>query len=221
MKRTIIISSLLSFLTSLSYAQDKTEGRIQYEVTYHVHASLKPDEQHVKELIPEDIVDNANMVYKGQRFRSFHNEEFTQKDNGANAQMTIKMDEGSEKYIDLDSNRLYWVDRSKSPAVVIATKLKVNTVKKENLKDETKNILGYTCHKLILDTKNGGKFTMWYTNDLPLKSGTPLGPHVEQGVVLEVENKHMNFKAISIDFAKVEEKEVLPPAEMSIVKKDK
>ncbi len=77
---------------------------------------------------------------------------------------------------------------------------------KWDLKNETKNILGYTCYKAILkDAPEDAKITAWYAPELPYQFG-PTGYHGLPGLILEtIQNeklvvfaKEINLKADDI-----------------------
>lgn len=68
---------------------------------------------------------------------------------------------------------------------------------KFELKNDTKKILGYLCHKAVT-TVNSNTIEIWYTNDLPVKGApTVLGQHL--GLVLEtIRNGSAVTRAVDI-----------------------
>jgi GLPGLI family protein len=87
--------------------------------------------------------------------------------------------------------------------------------------DETKKILGFTCHKLIVKTTVKRKIqeeekvitdetNVWFTNDLGFDFSPNPGFWTE-GAVLAIEGKGTHVYAKSIEFRKVSEKDVSIP----------
>lgn len=216
--RTLLIAAGIASIHQQSQAQDKTEGKIHYDVVYNVHASLKPDQLQYRDLIPETVTEKAELIYKGQRLKVYFNDEVQRDEEGVSSRIKIATDDGNEKYADADKGTLLWVDREKTPPVLIEKALfDPNADFKEAEGAETRKVLDYTCKKLMLKTKEGS-YTLWYTTELPLKTGTALSTFTNKGVVLALESKRINFEATSIEFVPVSEKEVTPPSDLQIVK---
>jgi GLPGLI family protein len=216
--RTLMLVAGISCVQH-SFAQDKTQGQIHYEITYHVHASLKPDQMQYKDLIPESVVEKAELIYKGQRLKAYFNDEVKKEEDGVSSSIKVATDDGSERYVDLDKKTLWWVDKAKNPPVLVEKPLfeQDKDSDKEVEHADTKKILDYTCKKLTFKSKDGTR-TIWYTTELPLKAGTPLGQFTDKGVILALESKRMSFTATSIDFVPVAEGLITPPADLKIVK---
>jgi GLPGLI family protein len=215
--RTLILAAGITCAQQYSFAQDKTQGLIHYEVTYHVHASLKPDQMQYKDLIPETVIEKAELIFKGQRLKTYFNDDIKQEEEGVNASIKISTDDGNEKYADIDKGKLWWLDKAKNPPVLVEKPLYEKDTNDIKESTDTRKILDYTCRKLIVKSKDG-TYTLWYTTELPLKSGTPLSIFTDKGVVLAVESKPMDFIAKGIEFIPVEEKDVTPPADLKVVK---
>ncbi|MVT11184.1 hypothetical protein [Chitinophaga tropicalis] len=216
--QSFVIAVAFAVNSLSAFSQDKAAGQINYEVTYNVHASLKPDQLQYKDLIPETTTENAVLLYKGQRVRTYFNDLIKKEEDGVNASIKIATDNGRDKYMDVEQNKLWWVDESKEPAVLVEKLLKEEGDEDEEDKSETKKILDYTCKKIVSVSKAGGKQVTWYTTELPLKSGGPLGVYTDKGVVLGFESKVMSFTATGIEFKAIDEKEVTPPVTMKVVK---
>lgn len=214
--RTLIVIACISSIQQRGFAQDKTEGRILYEVTYNVHASLKPDQMQYKDLIPETVVEQAALIYKGQRLKAYFNDDIKKEEDGVQANIKISTEDGNERYADVDKKTLWWVDRAKNPPVLVEKPLFEQDEDKEKESTETQKILDYTCRKLTVKSKSG-TFTLWYTTELPLKAGAPLSRFTDKGVILAMEGKTTSFKATSIEFVPVAEKEVTPPVDLKVV----
>jgi GLPGLI family protein len=216
--RMLVLATGISGIGNLVYAQDKTQGQIHYELTFNLHASMKPDQLQYKDLVPETLVDKAELIYKGQHLKSFFPDEIDKEEDGHKTSIRVATEEGSERYADIENKKIWWVDRKKNPPVLVEKELAANEEEKMQETTETRKILDYTCKKLLLKTKKNGTVAIWYTTELPLKAGSPFGSITDKGVVLAMESKRASFKAIGIDFTAVDEKDVMPPAEMKIVK---
>lgn len=217
--RALILAAGIGCVQQYSYAQDKTQGVIHYDITYHIHASLKPDQMQYKDLVPETVVEKAELKYNGQRLKAYFNDDIQNEQDGVNTSIKVSSEDGNEKYADVDRKTLWWVDKAKTPPVLVEKPLFETDEDqgKETESAETQQILGYNCKKLIVKSKNG-PLTIWYTTELPLKAGTPASAFTDKGVVLALDSKRISFKATGIEFVPVTEKEVTPPADLRIVK---
>ena len=216
--RMLVLATGISGISYQGHAQDKTQGQIHYELTFNLHASMKPDQLQYKDLVPETLVDKAELIYKGQHLKSFFPDAIEKEEDGHKTSIRVATEEGSERYVDVEDKKVWWVDRRKNPPVLVEKELTANEEEKTQETDETRKILDYTCKKLLLKTKKNGTVTIWYTTELPLKAGSPFGSITDKGVVLAMESKRASFKATGIDFTAVDEKEVMPPADLKIVK---
>ncbi|MCF6405924.1 hypothetical protein L3C95_23695 [Chitinophaga filiformis] len=217
--RTLILAAVIGCFQQYSFAQDKTQGVIRYDITYHIHASLKPDQMQYKDLVPETVVEKAELKYNGQRLKSYFNDDIKNEQDGVNTSIKVSSDDGNEKYADIDRKTLWWVDKAKNPPVLVEKSLfeKDEDQGKETESADTQKILDFNCRKLIIKSKNG-PLTIWYTTELPLKAGSPASTFTDKGVVLAMDSKRVSFKATSIEFIAVTEKEVTPPSDLKTVK---
>lgn len=218
MLRLLALAFCITITWIQAYAQDKTQGKIHYELTYNIHANLKPDQMQYKDLIPATVVEQAELIYNGQRLKSFFVDAVEKEDEGVKTNIRVATDEGNERYIDIDSNKVWWIDKAKTPQVLVEKSLEVKKDDRIQESEETRVILSYTCRKRVVKPKKDDALTIWYTTDLPLKAGTPFGGFTGPGVILAMESKRVSFKATSIDFVPVAEKDVTPPGGMKIVK---
>lgn len=215
--RTLILAAGISCFQQYSFAQDKTQGVIHYDITYHIHASLKPDQMQYKDLVPETIVEKAELKYNGQRLKSYFNDNIQNEQDGVNTSIKVSSEDGNEKYADVNRKTLWWVDKAKNPPVLVEKSLFEKDEDHATESGETQKILDYNCRKLVVKSGNG-PLTIWYTTELPLKAGTPASSFTDKGVVLALDSKRMSFKATSIEFVPVAETDVTPPADLKIVK---
>ncbi|GAA0562900.1 hypothetical protein [Chitinophaga japonensis] len=218
MYRTLMITAGLGLLFKTGAAQDSTQGKIHYEITYHLHAALKPDQQQYKDLVPESSTENAVLVYKGQRVKTFLDDAVDKEQDGVSTKITVSSSEGTERYLDLEKGILWWVNKAQEPPVLVEKKLS-EAAAEEKVSESagTRQILGYTCKKLVVKAKKGGTQTVWYTTALPVKAGSPIGVYTNRGVVLGLESRLVTLMATSVEFVPVTEKEVQPPADMKVV----
>lgn len=215
--RTLILAAGISCFQQYSFAQDKTQGVIHYDIIYHIHASLKPDQMQYKDLIPETIVEKAELKYNGQRLKSYFNDDIQNEQDGVNTSIKVSSEDGNEKYADVNRKTLWWVDKAKNPPVLVEKPLFEKDEDQATESAETQKLLDYNCRKLVVKSRNG-PLTIWYTTELPLKAGTPASAFTDKGVVLALDSKRMSFKATSIEFVPVAEKDITPPADLKIVK---
>jgi GLPGLI family protein len=218
--RAIVLATGISGTFQQSFAQDSTEGRIHYEITYNIHASLKPDQLQYKDMIPETVVEKAELIYKGQRLKAYFPDAVDKEQDGVNTQIRIATEEGNERYADIDSQKIWWLDKAQQPPVLVEKALDAGEEDKITMQEApgTQQILNYTCKKLVIKSKKDGATTVWYTNELPLKAGSPFSTFTEKGVVLAMESKRAAFKATAIEFTPVADKDVTPPPDIKIVK---
>lgn len=216
--RLLALATGISINSTQTHAQDKTQGQIHYELTYNIHANLKPDQMQYKDLIPATVVEKAELIYNGQRLKSFFVDAVEKDDDGVKTNIRVATEEGNERYIDIDSGKVWWIDKAKTPQVLVEKPLEVKKEDKIQESAETRIILNYTCKKRVVKAKKDDTLIIWYTTELPLKAGTPFGGFTGTGVVLAMESKRVSFKATSIDFVPVAEKDVTPPSSLKIVK---
>ncbi len=216
----LALAAFMGLFCSNVFAQDKTQGRIHYEITYHVHAALKPDQLQYKDLIPENSVENAELVYKGQRLKTFFNDAFDKEQDGVATSIRVATADGSERYIDLEQKKIWWVDKAATPPVLVEKAFDPRPADEDVTLEEggdTMEVLGYPCRQLIIRTKKKGKQTIWYTTALPLKTGSPMGVYTDKGVVMAVDSKFVSIKATGVEFVPVSDRELRLPEDMKVV----
>lgn len=196
------ISTTLAFITALlsmgrtASAQDKTEGKIKYTITMNIHANLKPDQLQYKDMLPETATQDAWLIFKGQKFKTYFSASEKKEDDGVEMDINIQSENGNELYVDLDK-QLQW---SNKDGKMEQAPLKIHPGKVITT-NETKQILGYDCKKIILPGEKKDSTILWYTTQLPLKAGSVIGIFTDKGVVLEMQQKKIGFVADSITFA--------------------
>ena len=94
--------------------------------------------------------------------------------------------------------------------------------KKWQLTQETKKISGYVCYKALRTVKSKKRnfvIEAWYTPSIPANFG-PKGECGLPGLILEVENGTINFKATKIILNPKEKVKVLKPTKGNIVSEE-
>ncbi|MFY0254999.1 hypothetical protein ACDQ55_13710 [Chitinophaga sp. 30R24] len=207
MKKTLTLASILLIAGLTASAQDKSAGRIKYLVTMNLHLSLKPEQQQFKDLIPETATQEAVLLYKGQRFKTWLTTDTIKNDDNSGSSTAIHINSGNGEFLYADVDKgLQW---SKKNGKFKESPL---DVKKDRIvpADGTKQILGFECHKLLSIADKKDTTIVWYTNELPLKAGSIFNVLTDKGVVLEVEHKKISYVATEISYEPVKEEEVTP-----------
>lgn len=229
MKQLILLLSMVSAIYT-SFAQDKSQGRIEYEIILNLHANLKPDQQQFKDMIPETAVQKETLYFNGNKTRlDRKSTDETTSEEGA----TIKIQTGNEDeiaiYTDGTTGKQYSLQQKEGKKVLIEKaradkKTREQRGEKEEdklaVKDvkgtKTKVILGYTCYDIPAKRK-GDNMTLWVTDELPFKGG-PLGTYNNKAV-LGMDSKGMSVAAKKIDFVPVAQEDVNLPAGVPVDEK--
>lgn len=199
-------------------AQDKTQGKVSYEVSINLHASLKPDQLQFKDLIPEFSSTEEVLYFNGNRAKIERVKPGEQRsEEGVSIKMSFE-DGKKGMYSDGTAEGTYYLIEKdgKNSLKAISTDLKTD-LKKENNKQnkdgKTKAILGFTCRGVV-----SGETTFWISTELPFKIG-PFGLFSKEGAILGVEMKGNKAYATSIEYIPVKAEEVTAPAGLPIEKK--
>ncbi|UCJ07312.1 hypothetical protein KTO58_27240 [Chitinophaga pendula] len=215
MKQLILLLGMMSTAYAVT-AQDKTQGRIEYEIVLNLHANLKPDQQQFKEMIPETAVQKEVLYFNGDKSRLDRKsmEEMTSEEGakikiqtGDEDEIAIYTDGATDKQYSLQQKegKKILVDRDKSDKKKGDDKAGGKEVKGS----KTKVILGYTCYDVGTKRK-GDNMTLWVTDELPFQGG-PLGAYNDKAI-LGMDAKGMSVVAKKIDFVPVAREEVTLPA---------
>lgn len=219
---SVIAGGLLSIGLNAT-AQDKTQGKVEYEVSINVHANLKPDQEAIKEMIPETITRTTELLFKDNYARlkdqGNESENMMQSSDGGNVVSKVIImgadgDADAVTYIDMETKKTYRLCKIKDKKYLVSQGEtepgKAPAAPVES--GDTKKILGYTCYKIVTKD-NGQTTTIWYTKDIPVL-GSAVGMLTDQGLVLAMESKAMSFVAKSIKFEKQSDSEVKPPKDL-------
>ena len=215
------LSALVIFImTSLSVlAQDSTQGKINYNIRLNVHASLKPDQQQYKDIIPEFSDQQAVFLFKG-RHGLVKSSEGGMEEQEGNVSVQIKMgNENGVTYVDMDAKKNLQLVKAGDKEYLFSGKgsgkedtentVKMNFDGKEEETGEVRKILGYDCKKVVAGTGKN-KTSYWYTTAIPILGGA-LGIMSGKGLILEMESPILSFKATSVQFQPIADADVLPP----------
>ena len=196
-------------------AQDKTQGKVNYEVSINLHASLKPDQLQFKEMIPEFSTSEEVLYFKGNLAKI---ERLSPDEQESEDGVKIKMDfEGGKKgmYSDGTAEGTYYLieKEGKKSLQAISDKTAKKEGSKENKPAKTKEILGFTCQGVV-----SNDVTLWVSKELPFKIG-PFGLFSKEGAVLGLEMKTGKAFATSIEYVPVKAEDLVVPKDLPIEKK--
>lgn len=184
-----LIISLISI--SLAYAQSDFEGSITYDVTIE---NLPEDQPQLQNFLPTEmkvfVKDNKTCV--------------EQKMGGSGGKNIVVSDyENMNGFIAMNmmgQNMLILIDEN-------SFKENVDKNKKIDFEElnETKDILGYTCHKAKL-TNQGVEIIVFYTKKLPNRMGQELMslPGMPLQYEISMENMSMKFLAKNVNKGSVD-----------------
>ncbi|HVI46421.1 MAG TPA: hypothetical protein VM802_16215 [Chitinophaga sp.] len=217
----------------VSQAQDKSQGIVKYDVTLFLHASLKPDQQQFKDMIPETAVNKETLYYNGNKTKvTLKDPDEIESEEGAHVKIKMGNDNEEAVYTDGSTNESYVLKNEEGKKYLEKVSRKKNDLGKPNgdvkgIQDSvfvnaamdksssrTKEILGYTCKERVIKGK-GEKITLWVTTDLPFKGG-PMHMYSPEGAVLGVESNKFKAIATSIDNVPVKPEEVALPQNIPV-----
>jgi GLPGLI family protein len=81
--------------------------------------------------------------------------------------------------------------------------------------DETKDIAGFLCKKVILKTPSGD-ISIWYTTKLPFVA-SPFPTLWTKGVVLGIEGNNLKMYATSVEYGEVKDSEFTIPSKGTVI----
>jgi GLPGLI family protein len=196
-------------------AQDKTQGKVNYEVSLNLHASLKPDQLQFKDLIPEFSTSEEILYFNGNLAKI---ERVSPDEQEGEDGVKIKMDFGGGKkgmYSDGTAEGTYYLieKEGKKSLQAISDQADKKEDSKKNKSGKTKEILGFTCQSVI-----SGDVTLWISKELPFKIG-PFGLFSKEGAILGLEMKVGKAYATSIDYVPVKTEDLVVPKDLPIEKK--
>ncbi|MET1054795.1 MAG: hypothetical protein ABWY16_05770 [Pedobacter sp.] len=241
MKTLLIASICLLGMTAQLKAQPKKTGAIQFESTFDPAAmaaanGIKLSEQALARM-PKSSVSNYELLFTLSHASYMPVEDMEDSNNSSGTQgggFRFGGFGGSNKdyYYSFADHQLSSVFDLNDTSFVMQDKLGDLSVQGMGMQqakpvveyvktDETKSILGFPCHKVMVKTTMKRKIleeektftdetSLWYTNDLGFDF-SPVPAMWTEGAVLAIEGKSTHVYAKSIEFRKVSDKDVNLP----------
>ncbi|WP_160714851.1 hypothetical protein [Chitinophaga solisilvae] len=212
MKKFMLLLALTGISATTLLAQDKQQGRIDYDVTLNVRAALKPDQQQFKDLVPETMISREMLFFNGNKTRLARKDpEETTSEEGAKIKMVSN--EGQiAVYTDGSAGKAWSLMEEDGKKLLVPQS--DNNLGKDKTGARTRQILGFTCREVL--TKRGdGPTTLWVTDELPFSAG-PMGMLSGKGAILGLDSKKMNIIATAISYVPVTKEDVSIPADVPV-----
>lgn len=212
-KHTLLLAAIAATISA--QAQNKDQGRIEYEFTINVHANLKPDQQQFKDMVPEKMVQQMELTFSGDRatMKTRQQDAAEQEQDGVKTKVVFSSGESDAPQItffDTAAEKKYDLLSKDGKEKLKSYPFKIIPVTKQGTR--TKKILGYNCREVFVDDAKSKKpITLWVTSELPFSWG-PMGMSVSGGAVLAMESKGFSAMATSVKFLPVNRADVSIPA---------
>ncbi|KIO78968.1 hypothetical protein TH53_00300 [Pedobacter lusitanus] len=214
MKKTMLLLALISSAVTYGKAQDKTQGKIEYDVIKNLHAGLKPDQQQLKDLIPETVTDNNEIYFNGVKAKLLaKKKDHSSKEDGISLKFQSDQDNILATY--MDTGKVYKLTEEAGKKELQLDTMNFKGKEFGKAGSRTRNILGFTCREVILDGGKMGKMFIWITDELPF-SGGPMGFTKGKGVILAVDSKVLKVIATAINYIPVPLSEVTIPTDVPV-----
>ncbi|MGO4292186.1 hypothetical protein [Chitinophaga sp. RAB17] len=215
MKKMMLLLAIASITTATCMAQDKSQGKIDYEVTLNLHAAMKPDQLQYKDLVPEKVVNKEVLYFNGSKTRlSRKDPDEITSDEGA--KVKIVTNEGQlAVYTDGTTGQSWSLMEEDGRKTLVLSEKGKGEKKGNKPGTRTKEILGFTCRELMIKSKDDEPMTLWITDALPFSAG-PMGISADKGLVLGVDSKKVSIIATAINYSPVSISEVSVPADISV-----
>jgi GLPGLI family protein len=211
MKKMMLLLAVAGITHVTCVAQDKSQGKIDYEVTLNLHASMKPDQLQYKDMVPEKVVNKEVLYFNGSKTRlSRKDPDEITSDEGA--KVKIVTNEGQiAVYTDGATGQSWSLIEEEGKKTLVPTEKREKVDKVGNKPGtRTKEILGFICRELTVKSKDDGVMTLWVTDAFPFSAG-PMGLSAEKGLVLGVDSKKLSVMATAINYSPVSISEVSIP----------
>lgn len=218
MKKMMILLAAVGMTATTCMAQDKSQGKIDYDVTLNLHASMKPDQLQYKDMVPEKVVNKEVLYFNGSKTRlSRKDPDDIVSDEGA--KVKIVTNEGQIAVYTDGATRQSWSLMEEGGKKTLVPAGKDDKAEKKS-GTRTKEILGFTCRELTVKNKDDGQMTLWVTDSLPFCAG-PMGISAKTGLVLGVDSKKVSIIATAINYSPVSVSEVSIPADIPVKEEKK
>lgn len=199
MKR-ILFAMIAGLAVQVAAAQVK-DGKIVYERKANLHKRLGPEQESMKNMIPEFDVSKLELIFSGNEsiFRRIQEEEDIRETAGEGDRQVVRMRFGGDNqlYKNYATFKAYELTELGPKKYVIEDSVRNPAWKLDET--DTKQIKGYTCKKATATTIRGAKIVAWYTEQIL----SPSGPETYgglPGMILEVNmgDGEMIYTAIEV-----------------------
>ena len=181
MKNFFLFVFLISFSQSYSQVAD---GQAVYELKVNLHKRLKPEDEKLKEMMPEFKTQKMQLLFNKYEsyYKEFEDEDDDIQPNPGSGRMRF-MSPKNELY------RNYKTKRKVDLKEFFGEKFRIEdtiTPKGWKITNETKKINNYPCmHATLNDTINKKVVSAWFTSQIPTMSG-PEGYGFLPGLIVEM-----------------------------------
>ena len=200
MKRILFVM-IAGLAVQVAAAQVK-DGKVVYERKVNMHKRLGPEQESMKNMIPEFDVSKVELLFSGNEsiFRRIQEEEDIRESAGESGdRQVVRMRFGSdnELYKNYNTQKAIELTELGPRKYIIDDSLRQHNWKLDET--ETKQIKGYTCKKATGKTQRGVAVVAWYTEQIPCPSGPDTWGGLP-GMILEVNigDGEMVFSAIEV-----------------------
>jgi GLPGLI family protein len=172
MKR-IFFATVAGLVMQVAAAQVK-EGRIVYERKTNMHKRLGPEQESLKNMIPEFNSSKAELMFSENEsiFKNVQEEEDIRETAGedGNVRMVRRFGGGdNEVYKNYSTAKLIELRELGPKKYIIEDSLRRFSWKLDE--SETKTVKGYSCRKAIAKDLRGQEVIAWYADQIPCPSG--------------------------------------------------
>lgn len=170
MKRLFLVVITVLLVTAI-HAQ-ATGGKIIYERKMNMHKRLPPENENMKNMIPEFNTIKTQLLYSGEEsiYKDLPEEEDIREHAGEDGnRMVFRMGGGDNETYKNYALQKTVEQRELGPKKYIIE----DSLRKLNWKltGETMKIKNYQCSKAIATTRQGDNVVAWYTEDIPVPAG--------------------------------------------------
>ncbi len=212
MKRILFVM-IAGLAVQVSAAQVQ-DGKIVYERKANLHKRLAPEQESMKNMIPEFDVSKVELSFSGNEsmFRRIQEEEDireTADQPSDRPVMRLRFGGDNQLYKNYTTMKTAELTELGPKKYIIEDSVRVSSWKLDE--SETKQIKGYTCKKATATLPNNRTVVAWYAEQIPCPSG-PDNWGGLPGLILELNmgDGEMTFTAIEIT-DKVDKKLVSAP----------
>ena len=188
MKRILFVM-IAGLAVQVSAAQVQ-DGKITYERKANIHKRLGPEQESMKNMIPEFDVSKVELIFTGNEsmYRRIQEEEDIRETAGESGdRMVFRMRVGADNELYKNYTTMKSLERTELGAkkFIIEDSVRIQNWKLDE-SGETKQIKGYTCKKATATlAQRNTPVVVWYTEQILCPSG-PEGWGGLPGMILEV-----------------------------------